>query len=261
MTQANHQRPHLAAHSLFWTDAHPPTIFICVLTQKTSRSSRGLQRLCEPRQSPCWRSPFFLRISRIPVVWSLPRVSREANVVVWTPFCWRYFNEQLLFGVQVASVRSPWKPRQAHGWLGTLKGEDKSPCGRHRGLKRVAVEGEEMKRWYGDRVEALKAGPCSFKSTHNRHSRHLNVNCLLDFHVKHLYPPLWLWHPFTFHEYNNESMMCNGASVLIFWNCVFIWDILNRWRIKTDTQKQSLKYIRSMSWAEEIIRQLSTFTH
>lgn len=41
-------------------------------------------------------------------------------------------------------------------------------------------------------METLKAGPCSFKSTHNRDSRNLNVNCLLDFHVKHLYPPLWL---------------------------------------------------------------------
>lgn len=41
-------------------------------------------------------------------------------------------------------------------------------------------------------MKALKAGPCSFKSTHNRDSRNLNVNCLLDFHVKHLYPPLWL---------------------------------------------------------------------
>ncbi len=41
-------------------------------------------------------------------------------------------------------------------------------------------------------MEALKADPCSFKSTHNRDSRNLNVNCLLDFHVKHLCPPLWL---------------------------------------------------------------------
>lgn len=49
-----------------------------------------------------------------------------------------------------------------------------------------------MKRWYGDSMKALKAGPCSFKSTRNRDSRNLNVNCLLDFHVKHLYPPLWL---------------------------------------------------------------------
>lgn len=41
-------------------------------------------------------------------------------------------------------------------------------------------------------MKALKVGPCSFKSTHNRDSRNLNVNCLLDFHVKHFYPPLWL---------------------------------------------------------------------
>lgn len=45
---------------------------------------------------------------------------------------------------------------------------------------------------FGDSRNTLKEGPCSFKSTRNRDSRNLNVNCLLDFHVKHLYPPLWL---------------------------------------------------------------------
>lgn len=60
------------------------------------------------------------------------------------------------------------------------------------GVEKGGVEEEEMKSWYGDSMKALKAGPSSFKSIRNRDSRNLNVNCLLDFHVKHLYPLLWL---------------------------------------------------------------------
>lgn len=47
-------------------------------------------------------------------------------------------------------------------------------------------------------MKVLKASPCSFKSTRNRDSRNLNVNCLLDFHVKHLFPPVWLQPDYDF---------------------------------------------------------------
>lgn len=54
------------------------------------------------------------------------------------------------------------------------------------------VKKEKIRGAHGDSMKALKAGPCSFKSTRNGDSGNLNVNCLLDFHVKHLDPPLWL---------------------------------------------------------------------
>ena len=65
-----------------------PNIFISVLTQKIGLSSRCGP--CGACKSPCWspqvfqnKAPRSLRC--VPVVWSLAFVSREANVVVWTP--------------------------------------------------------------------------------------------------------------------------------------------------------------------------------
>lgn len=38
-------------------------------------------------------------------------------------------------------------------------------------------------------MEVLKASPCTIKSIRSRDSRNVNVNCLLHFHVKCLFPP------------------------------------------------------------------------
>lgn len=70
----------------------------------------------------------------------------------------------------------------------------------------------------GDSGKALKEGPSSFKSTRNIDRGNLNVNCLLDFHVKHLYPSLWLQFDDARtlnNEPNNLTVICWEANFQI----------------------------------------------
>lgn len=127
---------------------HIPGTFISALTQRPTRLAAECQ---SPISLPAgvlrflnWSSSLLYTCDLISASLFF-FVSREANVAFRTSeiSAGDILMTRPLFGVSSSSVRSPWR---AAGWLGTLKGEDQSPCGRHRGLRKGDVKGREMKR-------------------------------------------------------------------------------------------------------------------
>lgn len=156
------QRHFISFWSVNQTTKLKPARPLTALSRSTYRTYPAPSLVLWPKDRPAWLLSAKAPSASLPVssgfktgaalcctpaIWSLPLlfVSREANVAFGTSeiSAGDILMTRPLFAVSSSSVRSPWR---AVGWLGTLKGEDQSPCGRHRGLRKGDVKGREMKR-------------------------------------------------------------------------------------------------------------------